>query len=184
MARQRTPPRGSTPPRKLLRSEAAPGPQVVYSPGKQLEADGRLHDADAEVRHMLRHKGHSEEDIRRIMSHTAPGTVDERHQEQAQLGAAEAGPARARRGGSPPARRFADHARLLGGRGVAAVGAVADSQEELRDALCSSAPSAPPTQRPAPPLLFDGGAPSPGSPSRAPPVRATGGRTLGSGGKA
>jgi len=84
---QRANPAPQTPPRKRPRSSevdgiqsdakasansgGSNGPQVVFSPGKRVQADGHKHDAGAEVRAFLRQQGYSDQEIRTIMTSEA-----------------------------------------------------------------------------------------------------------------
>lgn len=70
MSRQISETVGSPPRKRICIADASPenvGPQVCWSPGKRLLADGATHDAAVEVRAMLRNQGRSEIEISRIM---------------------------------------------------------------------------------------------------------------------
>lgn len=106
--RERTPPRKFARPEPTEASEnaAARGPQVIFSPGKRLCADGAAHDAAVEVKAFLRRKGIADMDIPGIMSTDNPSGSSSSFFAQAAGGG--------RAGGHAPKRlKLADHARTL-----------------------------------------------------------------------
>lgn len=60
----------TTPQRKRVDRFEASSPQVVFSPRKRLQADGRIHDASTQVTAFLRFQGYSDDDIPHIMQST------------------------------------------------------------------------------------------------------------------
>mmetsp|Transcript_139925 Transcript_139925/g.390060 ORF Transcript_139925/g.390060 Transcript_139925/m.390060 type:complete len:540 (-) Transcript_139925:129-1748(-) len=140
-------------------SASSGGPQVVFSPGKRVHADGSKHDAGAEVRAFLRHQGYSDQEIRRIMASEAGSSGLRRASVGGTGGAAAATPAAG--GGHSPLvpKRFADLARdVQGGGGTSGGGGADDFAADLLDVLglgddgdCDAAALPPASAAPAAP---------------------------------
>jgi len=89
------------------------GPQVVFSPGKRLRADGTRHDAGAEVRAFLRQQGYSDQDIRKIMLSDATGGGSVPRRGPSAASGTTSGDARQESGSDQAPQRFADLARAV-----------------------------------------------------------------------
>lgn len=127
-------------------SAGSGGPQVVFSPGKRVQADGYKHDAGAEVRAFLRHQGYSDQEIRTIMTSEAGSG-----RRQAQAKAAPKAPPAAGPGAEP--KRFADLAHSVSAGSGGARGEEDDFAADLMDVLGMDDDPGPPaassTQAPA-----------------------------------
>lgn len=116
----------ASPPRKSPKcgGRAQRAPQIVFSPGRRLKADGFTHEASAEVNAFLQNRGYSAEDASRIIAHGAR--------------AAEAAPA-PRPSDVPLGRRrrcLGDHVRAMGlGSAVAGSSDAEDFEAELGEVL-------------------------------------------------